>query len=76
MNDMSAEVVIVGAGPVGLTLAVELRLHGVRALVLERPAPPSQPSRRPPPEGVIAPSKCIQFSGAGLLNPVAKLHTV
>ncbi|GII63947.1 FAD-dependent oxidoreductase [Sphaerisporangium krabiense] len=33
-----AEVVIVGAGPVGLMLACELRLAGVRALVLERRA--------------------------------------
>lgn len=41
MNVMGAEVVIVGAGPVGLTLAIELRLHGVRALVLERLAEPT-----------------------------------
>jgi 2-polyprenyl-6-methoxyphenol hydroxylase-like FAD-dependent oxidoreductase len=31
-----ADVIIVGAGPTGLMLAVELRLAGVRALVLER----------------------------------------
>ena len=31
-----ADVIIVGAGPTGLTLAVELRLAGVNALVLER----------------------------------------
>ena len=30
------EVIIVGAGPTGLMLAVELRLAGVRPLVLER----------------------------------------
>ncbi|HWC81642.1 MAG TPA: FAD-dependent monooxygenase [Pseudonocardiaceae bacterium] len=30
------EVIITGAGPVGLMLAGELRLHGVRTLVLER----------------------------------------
>ena len=41
MNDMDPEVVIVGAGPVGLTLAIELRLHGVRALVLERLTEPT-----------------------------------
>ncbi len=41
MNETDADVVIVGAGPVGLTLAVELRLHGVRALVLERLAEPT-----------------------------------
>ncbi|HEV3292417.1 MAG TPA: FAD-dependent oxidoreductase, partial [Streptosporangiaceae bacterium] len=33
---MDADVVIVGAGPTGLMLAAELRLAGVRALVLER----------------------------------------
>jgi 2-polyprenyl-6-methoxyphenol hydroxylase-like FAD-dependent oxidoreductase len=31
-----ADVIVVGAGPTGLMLAVELRLAGVRALVLER----------------------------------------
>src|SRR3984957_11796599 len=33
---MDAEVLIVGAGPTGLMLASELRLAGVRSLVLER----------------------------------------
>jgi 2-polyprenyl-6-methoxyphenol hydroxylase-like FAD-dependent oxidoreductase len=33
---MNADVIIVGAGPVGLMLAVELCLAGVRPLVLER----------------------------------------
>src|SRR5438874_6642370 len=33
---MDADVIIVGAGPVGLMLAGELRLAGVRPLVLER----------------------------------------
>ena len=41
MDETDADVVIVGAGPVGLTLAAELRLHGVRALVLERLAEPT-----------------------------------
>ena len=38
---MDADVIIVGAGPAGLMLAGELRLAGVRPLVLER-----QPQRR------------------------------
>ncbi|WP_370938342.1 FAD-dependent monooxygenase [Amycolatopsis sp. cg13] len=38
---MDADVVIVGAGPVGLFLAAELRLGGIRPLVVERLAQPS-----------------------------------
>ncbi|WP_433373043.1 FAD-dependent monooxygenase [Actinoplanes sp. CA-142083] len=39
---MQAEVVVVGAGPVGLLLAAELALAGVRPMVLERLAGPSE----------------------------------
>lgn len=35
MNEHAADVVIVGAGPVGLTLAMELDRHGVSSLVIE-----------------------------------------
>lgn len=42
-----ADVVIVGAGPVGLLLACELSLAGVRPVVLERlPAPDTAPKAR------------------------------
>jgi 2-polyprenyl-6-methoxyphenol hydroxylase-like FAD-dependent oxidoreductase len=48
MNDRSngakpidADVVVVGAGPTGTMLAAELRLHGVRVLVLEKLAEPT-----------------------------------
>jgi 2-polyprenyl-6-methoxyphenol hydroxylase-like FAD-dependent oxidoreductase len=36
------DVIIAGAGPTGLMLACELRLHGVRVLVLERDAEPTK----------------------------------
>ncbi|WP_432032740.1 rifampin monooxygenase [Streptomyces antibioticus] len=35
------DVIVVGAGPTGLMLAAELRLHGVRVLVLERDPEPT-----------------------------------
>ncbi|MBA0052116.1 rifampin monooxygenase [Streptomyces sp. AJS327] len=39
------DVIIAGAGPTGLMLACELRLHGVRVLVLEREAEPPRAVR-------------------------------
>ncbi|SDW70902.1 2-polyprenyl-6-methoxyphenol hydroxylase [Amycolatopsis xylanica] len=42
---METDVVIAGAGPVGLLLAAELRLHGVGVVVLERLARPDERSR-------------------------------
>jgi 2-polyprenyl-6-methoxyphenol hydroxylase-like FAD-dependent oxidoreductase len=44
---MDADVVVVGAGPVGLLLAAELALAGVRPIVLERlDSPAEQPKAR------------------------------
>ncbi|MDG4765854.1 SDR family oxidoreductase [Solwaraspora sp. WMMD406] len=45
MTEPAPDVVIVGAGPVGLFLAIELRAAGARALVLERLAEPTGESR-------------------------------
>ncbi|GAA4224507.1 FAD-dependent monooxygenase [Actinomadura meridiana] len=42
---MDAEVIVVGAGPVGLMLAGELRLGGAEVLVLERLVTPTAESR-------------------------------
>ncbi|WP_059010475.1 rifampin monooxygenase [Streptomyces specialis] len=39
------DVIVVGSGPTGLMLAGELRLHGVRVLVLEKETEPSGQSR-------------------------------
>ncbi|MEX3099575.1 MULTISPECIES: rifampin monooxygenase [unclassified Streptomyces] len=39
------DVIVAGAGPTGLMLAAELRLHGVRVLVVERDPAPSGRSR-------------------------------
>ena len=38
---MDADVIVVGAGPTGTMLASELRLHGVRVIVLEKLAEPT-----------------------------------
>ncbi|MFC8800704.1 FAD-dependent monooxygenase [Promicromonospora sp. NPDC057138] len=40
MVDIEYDVIVAGAGPVGLLLACELRLHGAEVLVLERLAEP------------------------------------
>jgi 2-polyprenyl-6-methoxyphenol hydroxylase-like FAD-dependent oxidoreductase len=40
-NDSSKEVLIVGAGPVGLTLAGELARHGIRPRIIDRLSKPS-----------------------------------
>ncbi len=42
MNDVIDDVIIVGAGPTGVMLACELRLHGIRPVVVERDAEPTK----------------------------------
>jgi rifampicin monooxygenase len=39
---VTSDVIVVGGGPTGTMLAAELRLHGVRVLVLEREAVPTR----------------------------------
>src|SRR5689334_10964537 len=45
MGRTDADVIVVGAGPVGLMLAGELRLGGVEVTVVERLAEPTTESR-------------------------------
>ncbi|MEV0199101.1 FAD-dependent monooxygenase [Nonomuraea sp. NPDC050691] len=60
---MDADVIVAGAGPVGLFLAAELRLAGARPLVLERLAEPS-PWRRSRGIGPLA-AEALRRRGLG-----------
>src|SRR5829696_37895 len=42
MRDFVIDVIVVGGGPTGMMLASEFRLHGVRALVLEKETDPTR----------------------------------
>jgi len=63
---MDADVIIVGAGPTGLMLALELRLAGVRPLILER-----QPQLRETPKAngfsgqILSLERIAACSGSG-----------
>jgi len=69
---MIYDVVIAGAGPVGLFLACELRLAGIPVLVLERAEDPRSPLKRLPfgMRGLSVPS-VEAFYRRGLLNDIA-----
>lgn len=69
---MTHDVVIAGAGPVGLFLACELRLAGVSVLVLEQAADPRSPLKRLPfgLRGLSAPT-LDAFHRRGLLDGIA-----
>ena len=64
---MSYDVIISGAGPTGLMLACELRLHGVSVLVLERLAEPDQTIKA----GSINTPSAEAFYRRGLLPTLA-----
>src|SRR3984957_3350226 len=57
------DVLVAGAGPVGLTLAVELRLAGVRVLVVERRTEPDTAGKA----GAINTASAEAFERRGLL---------
>ncbi len=69
---MIYDVVIAGAGPVGLFLACELRLADLSVLVLEQAEDPRSPLKRLPfgMRGLSAPT-IEAFYRRGLLNDVA-----
>ena len=61
------DVVVVGAGPVGLLTAIELSLAGARVLVLERLAAPSMVLKA----GGIGPLGCEALQRRGLASAIA-----
>lgn len=69
---MIYDVVIAGAGPVGLFLACELRLADLSVLVLEQAEDPDSPLKRPPfgRRGLSVPT-IEAFYRRGLLNDIA-----
>jgi 2-polyprenyl-6-methoxyphenol hydroxylase-like FAD-dependent oxidoreductase len=69
------DVVIAGAGPVGLFLARELRLAGLNVLVLEQAEDPGSPLKRLPfgMRGLSAPT-IEAFYRRGLLDDIAALQ--
>ena len=48
-DSTAADVLVIGAGPVGLALGVGLRLHGVDVLIVDR----DQPGRHAPRAAVV-----------------------
>lgn len=68
MDEQDPDVVIVGAGPVGLTLANLLGVHGVRTLVIERNA-----ALEPEPRAVTLDDESLRtLQGAGLQEAVLR----
>jgi 2-polyprenyl-6-methoxyphenol hydroxylase-like FAD-dependent oxidoreductase len=67
---MSYDVIISGAGPTGLMLACELRLHGVSVLVLERLAEPDLTIKA----GAVNTPSAVAFYRRGLLPRLAAIQ--
>jgi 2-polyprenyl-6-methoxyphenol hydroxylase-like FAD-dependent oxidoreductase len=77
--EQNADVLIAGAGPVGLMLASELVLHGVRPLVLERLPEPTGRSKA---LGIIGRAVDVldgrgllpRFTARGMAAPLSTVH--
>ena len=69
---MDTDVVIVGAGPVGLMLAVELGLAGIRAVVLEQA---EKPAELPKANGLVGHVVRV-LSHRGILDGVPDLRPI
>jgi bifunctional hydroxylase/dehydrase len=68
---MDADVIVIGAGPTGLMLAGELRLGGVRVIVLERLTEPTGQSR-----GLGFTARTVEvFDQRGLLPQFGEIET-
>jgi 2-polyprenyl-6-methoxyphenol hydroxylase-like FAD-dependent oxidoreductase len=73
MNNMDKDVIIVGAGPVGLFLARDLVRHGLRVLLVEKNAAQSEHSKAL----ALMPRTLEVFEMAGIAAPfVAAQHVV
>jgi bifunctional hydroxylase/dehydrase len=72
MDDFDADVILVGAGPTGLMLAGELRLAGVKPIVLDRLAEPVRQSRA---LGFSA-RAMEEFDQRGLLARFGEIQTI
>jgi 2-polyprenyl-6-methoxyphenol hydroxylase-like FAD-dependent oxidoreductase len=75
----SVEILIVGAGTTGLTLALQAHAHGARVLVIDRRAERSRPSRammmHPRTLEVLRPLRVAErMLARGDRSPVAELH--
>lgn len=72
VRDSGTEVIVVGAGPVGLLLAGELRLAGVRVTVLEKLTEPTTESRA----SALHARTMEFFDQRGLLDGLGRLPNI
>ena len=79
MTEDHRDVLVVGAGPTGLALALQAHLHGARVTVVERRPVPERPSRamvvHPRTLEVLRPLGVVEeLLAAGIPSPTVDLH--